>query len=116
MSVIFEDDYDNVVLATPVYYGILPGPVLSLISLFQVFRSNQNLYKMKEKKGALLLTAGGTGNTHCATPHINIFFKMIRALGYQEHAVYSLNTDTLPACEDETTEIELCKLAKWLEE
>jgi len=35
MSLIYNDDFDNVVLASPVYYMTLPGPVLSLMSRFQ---------------------------------------------------------------------------------
>ena len=35
MDVIYEDDFDNVVIATPVYYGTMPGAVLSLMSRMQ---------------------------------------------------------------------------------
>lgn len=115
MDTILADDFDNVILATPVYYGTLPGPVLSLMSRFQLFRSPKNSQKMHRKKGSLILTAGGTGNHHHAHPHINIFFKMVGAYGHEEHTVYSVNTDTIPASKDNNALEDISKLAKWLE-
>ena len=35
MDVIYGDDFDNVVIASPVYFSTLPGKMLSLISRMQ---------------------------------------------------------------------------------
>ena len=35
MQAIYADDFDNVVVATPIYYGTLPGSVLRLMSRLQ---------------------------------------------------------------------------------
>ena len=35
MDVIYGDDFDNVVIATPVYFGTMPGAMLSLLSRMQ---------------------------------------------------------------------------------
>ena len=66
MQVIYEDDFDNVVVASPVYYGTLPGSVLSLMSRLQPWHAatyfiNEPLVQ-RPKKAAAILTAGGKGN------------------------------------------------------
>ena len=66
MDIIYADDYDNVVLASPVYFMTLPGQVLNLMSRFQpqhaaMYFLNQPL-NLRPNKGALILTAGGKGN------------------------------------------------------
>lgn len=35
MQIIYDDDFDNIVIASPVYYGTLPGAVLSVMSRLQ---------------------------------------------------------------------------------
>lgn len=111
---IIEEHFDNVVLATPVYYGTVPGPVLSLMSRFQIYRSPLHTYPNETKKGGLILVAGGTGNADKAEPHMNILFKMLHAQGHFEHRVTSLNTDEIPAKEDQIAIASIPELAKWL--
>jgi len=120
MDIIYADDFDNVVLASPVYYMTLPGQVLSLMSRFQpqhaaMFFLNKPL-NLREKKAGLILTAGGKGNDHGAHHHIRGLFRMVNAKGYEEHTVKSVKTDTLPASEDTAAHAEIVKLAAWLEE
>lgn len=114
MNQIIEEHFDNIVLASPVYYGTLPGPVLSLMSRFQVYRSPLHTYPRKDKKGGLILVAGGTGNAKKAEHHINVLFKMLRAKGHFDHQATSLNTDELPACEDKSAVEQIKDLAAWL--
>ena len=118
MSIIYEDDFDNVVLASPVYFKSLPGPVLSLLSRFQpqhaaAFYLNNPL-GIKPKKAGLILTAGGKGNEAGANHHIFVMFKMLNAAGYEEHSAKSLHTDKLPARDDTAAMEEARKLALWL--
>ena len=120
MSLIYEDDYDNAVLATPVYFMSLPGPVLSLLSRFQpqhaaMFFLNKPL-NIKPKKAGLILTAGGKGNEAGADHHIFVMFKMLNATGFKEHFVKSLKTDTIPAKDDMAALEDARKLAIWLNE
>ena len=120
MGVIYADDFDNVVLASPVYYMCLPGPVLSLMSRFQpqhaaMYFLNTPL-NIKPKKAGLILTAGGKGNEAGANHHIFVMFKMLNAKGYEEHNAKSLNTDTIPAKDDRAALEDARKLAEWLNE
>jgi len=120
MSLIYSDDFDNVVLATPVYFCTLPGPVLGLMSRFQpqhaaTFFLN-NPIVLKPKKAGLILVAGGKGNEAEAAHHIRVFFKMLNASGHEAHTVLSGRTDHLPAIQDQAALRGVQHLARWLEE
>lgn len=120
MDLIYADDFDAVVLASPVYYMTLPGQVLSLMSRFQpqhaaTFFLNKPL-QLRKKKAGLILTAGGKGNEEGAMHHIRVMFRMLNAHGFEEHTVKSVKTDFLPAAEDSAALQGVRELAKWLEE
>lgn len=118
MDIIYEDDFDNVVIASPVYYGTLPGSVLSLMSRMQPWHVAAHFLKeplnQRPKKSGAILTAGGKGNAEKAKIHLNCFFRMLNARGYEDHLVCSGNTDTLPAGQDETARQKVRQLARWL--
>ena len=119
MRIIYDDDFDNVVLATPVYYMTLPGQVLSLMSRFQpqhaaMFFLNKPL-NLRPKKGGLILTAGGKGNEAGAEHHIRVMFRSLNATGFEEHTVKSVKTDILPAAQDEAALAGVRDMARWLE-
>lgn len=120
MQTIYDDDFDCVVLASPVYYGTLPGQVLSLMSRLQPWHAAMFFIKkplpLREKKAAVILTAGGKGNQDKAFHHIRALFRMLNAKGYEEHWVCSPDTDTVPAQEDEAALAGVAKLADWLNE
>ena len=118
MQVIYEDDFDNVVVASPVYYGTLPGSVLSLMSRLQPWHAatyfiNEPLVQ-RPKKAAAILTAGGKGNHERAFNHLRALFRMLNAGGFEEHLVCSANTDTIPASDDPQALEQARALANWL--
>lgn len=120
MDIVYADDFDNVVLASPVYYSTLPGQVLSLMSRLQPWHAakfflNRPLVQHR-KKAAVILTAGGKGNQAQAFHHVRALFRMLNAVGYEEHWVCSPNTDTLPASQDERAMADVLALADWLNE
>lgn len=120
MDVIYGDDFDNVVVASPVYFSTLPGRMLSLISRMQPWHAATFFIKkplvQRRKKSAAILTAGGKGNQEGAYHHLRAFFRMLNAHGFREHIVCSPNTDTLPAGEDEAALAGVRELARWLNE
>lgn len=120
MQVIYDDDFDNIVIASPVYFGTMPGQLLSLMSRLQPWHAMVYFLGQKPekrpKKAAAILTAGGKHNEEKAYHHLNAFFKMVNAHGFQEHIVCSVDTDTIPAAEDEQALEGVRKLAAWLEE
>ena len=118
MDVIYEDDFDNVVIASPVYYGTLPGSVLSLMSRMQPWHVATHFLKkplaQRPKKAAAILTAGGKGNAEKAHMHLNAFFRMLNARGFREHTACSADTDTIPADRDEAAKQQVAAIARWL--
>ena len=118
IQVIYDDDFDNIVVASPVYYGTLPGSVLSLMSRLQPWHAATFFLKkpldQKPKRSAAILTAGGKGNEERAHHHLRALFRMVNASGFEEHIAYSPNTDTIPASEDEGAKTEVLRIARWL--
>ncbi len=120
MDMIYADDFDAVVLASPVWYMTLPGPMLSLMSRFQPqhaadFFLNKDL-GIRPKKAGLILTAGGAkGNWEGAMHHVKVFFRMMNAHGFEEHSAMSLKTDFVPASDDEKALADARAMAAWLE-
>jgi len=118
MDVIYEDDFDNVVIASAVYYGTLPGSVLSLMSRLQPWHVATHFLKkpltQRPKKAAAILTAGGKGNAEKAHMHLNAFFRMLNARGFQDHMACSPDTDTIPADRDEAARQQVIAIARWL--
>lgn len=120
MQIIYDDDFDNVVVASPVYYSTLPGQVLSLMSRLQPWHAAmffiQKPLELRPKKSAAILTAGGKGNQENARHHLSALFRMLGAEGFREHTVCSPKTDTFPAWEDEEALAGVRELAAWLNE
>ena len=120
MDIIYADDFDAVVLASPVWYMSLPGPLLSLMSRFQPQHAATFFLEkplgIRPKKGALILTAGGAkDNWEGAMHHVRVFFRMMNAHGWEEHRAMSLKTDFTPAAGDEKALADARALASWLE-
>jgi multimeric flavodoxin WrbA len=87
MQIIYDDDFDNIVIASPVYYSTLPGSVLSLMSRLQPWHAAtffiKEPLKQRPKKSAAILTAGGKGNEANAQHHLSAFFKQVNATGLE---------------------------------
>ena len=118
MQAIYDDDFDNVVVASPVYYGTLPGQVLSLMSRLQPWHAATFFLKaplsQRPKKSAAILTAGGKGNQERSFHHLRAMFRMLNARGFEDHVACSPNTDTIPASEDENAKQQVRAIAAWL--
>ena len=118
MDVIYEDAFDNIVIASPIYFGTLPGEVLSVMSRLQPWHAasyflNQPLV-LRQKKAAAILTGGAKGNLSMAQHHLRAFFRMVNAQGYEDHTATSLQTDTVPAWEDREAVEAVRALTQWL--
>ncbi|MBQ6823053.1 MAG: flavodoxin family protein [Clostridia bacterium] len=90
---------DRVLIASPVWMGSLPAPLLALGSRLQWrWYARESL---PPKKGAILLAAGGSGDVSGARRSAEL---MLRLMGVKGRIPFagSLATDTLPAAEDET--------------
>lgn len=92
------DDYDNIIVATLLYYNQPTGVLMSMMSRTQVFFNNGK--KLKSKKGYIIVVGGGDSvvNSNDAEKTIRI---MLRGLNVKvEGYVRCLHTSTVKACDD----------------
>lgn len=109
---------DIVVLASPMHYSTLSGPLLSLASRFQTYFSSgrfrgQHALPPKRRVGLLLLSGGAEGSVpeHAIAAAGDIFRTLRIPL---VRSVWSLGTDVRAASEDAHTLAELRHLADGL--
>ncbi|MDR0446814.1 MAG: flavodoxin family protein [Oscillospiraceae bacterium] len=104
MRTIYADDYDRVVIASPVYYGSLTPPVIALASRLQIYHSAKHFRGEpiipRPKRGGVLLAGGGKGNPAEARRLSRVMLRILGAELREEDVVVSLNTDTLAAGDD----------------
>ncbi|GAA0179182.1 flavodoxin family protein [Clostridium sediminicola] len=69
---------DNIVIASPVYFGGFPAPLKTIIDRFQIYwsykYSQKKSYKFKKKRGILLL--------NCGAPLEDMFIGMEKSFDY----------------------------------
>lgn len=118
MQAIYRDiaEADCIVIASPVYFSCLTGPLLSLMSRLQVFYTARRFLGVRliegEKVGAILLAGGGDGSPARAEDTALGLLRCMRA----KHigSVITHKTDTRPAAEDTVLLDAVRKLAKKL--
>ncbi len=119
MDAVYADDYDAVLVAAPVYFGDLPGPLLNVLSRLQAYYMARLALKspipLRPKRGALILTGGGHGRPEGALKHASQLLRALNAADFETHTVLSLRTDELPAAEDEAALAAARTLAGWLD-
>ena len=120
MDIIYADDFDNVVIATPVWFGTMPGPMLEILSRFQPQHAAMFFLDIPRgispKKAGLILTAGSKKNEQNSMHHIRCLFSMLNARGYEGYEVITNNTDEVPASEDEAALAAARRLGEYLNE
>lgn len=101
MKMIYTDDFDNVVIASPLYMSNLTPPLLGLASRFQAYycakRFLNDAFLLRKKKAALILAGGGDGGPAEAIRISQWIFKNLNAIGFEKNMVFTLKTDTIPA-------------------
>lgn len=94
---------DNIVIASPIYYSNLTGPLLSVLSRLQIGHyarlRGEAGFRNRSRRGGILLSGGGLGGPEEA---ISMARRLLRLMGCAEIAdpVMSLRTDELPALRD----------------
>ncbi len=99
------DDYDLVILSSPLYYNQPTGSLLMLISRFQLlFNTKKNL---KEKLGGIILVGGGDTIVNSADAEKTMRI-ILRGLNINKFAyIRSLHTSSIPACQDKSIDIQI---------
>lgn len=115
MNYIYSDEYDNVVIASPIYMSNLTGPLVCLASRFQAYYAANRFLKMKRelrlKKAALILVGGGDGRPDQAIKLAKWMFENMNANYHAEDTLLSLNTDRIPADKDSASIEKVMKIA-----
>ena len=118
MQLIYADDFDNVVIASPLYISNLTPPLVSLASRFQAYycakRFLKDEFTLKEKKAALILVGGGDGSPKPAIDLSSWIFRNLNAADFENHMVLSLKTDNIPASEDKEAIKQVKEIALYL--
>lgn len=97
------EESDCIVMASPLYYSELTGPLLSLLSRLQVYYCTRKFQEIslieKPKIGGILLAGGGDGGPEQAVKTAKM---LLRSMGAAQIAdpVMSLHTNEVPARDD----------------
>ncbi|MDR2421606.1 MAG: flavodoxin family protein [Oscillospiraceae bacterium] len=101
MRAVYADDFDRLVVASPVYYGSLTPPVMALASRLQIHHAAKHFLgapiELRPKRGAVLLAGGGKGIPAEARRLSRVILRILGAELPEENVASSLNTDELPA-------------------
>jgi len=110
-------DCDCVVIASPVYYSLPTAPLLAVMSRLQTWfcasRFRRDPVQIRPKRGGIILSGGGSGS---ADPAIDTCRRLLRVMRAREQGpmVLSLNTDHVPAAQDESALAQARALAAFL--
>ena len=110
------DSFDNILIASPVYFSTLTPPLLSVASRLQLIYTSRRFRGKKlitrRKKGGVILTGGGEGSL---SPAWETARSMLRVMGAKEifPLVSSHHTDSFPAREDTEALKQAEKLAEF---
>jgi len=106
MDKIYKDDYDIIIIASPVYMQHLTPPMFSILTRLNMIWCNGHFinkkHDFKPKQGILVLTGGGEGNPKPAIEMAKNIFRYVNAnFDIEKNYIYSLNTNNIPAKDDE---------------
>jgi multimeric flavodoxin WrbA len=105
MCMIYEDDFDNIIIASPLYMSSFTPPLMGIASRFQSYycakRFLKDEFNPKKKNAALIIVGGGEGGPEAAIKLSAWIFKKLNAVLHEEHIALSLKTDDIPSGQDE---------------
>lgn len=108
---------DAIVIASPIWFGSLPGPFLAIMSRLQLYFSGRIFRKEGAafwgKKGAIMLAGGGSGGEEGAFRTAEILLREMGAEGAIER-VFAAETDRVALKYDMDLSKEIEKLVKSL--
>lgn len=107
MSIILKDDYDVVLIASPIYISFVTPPLFSIYTRLNFLWCNKHFLNVtkefKKKKGILVFVGGGDGSPNNAIEISMSTFKKLNAeFDLEKDYIHSLNTNTVSAKDDET--------------
>lgn len=113
----YVEECDNFVIASPIWFSELSGPLLNLASRMQTYFAarffRKESSKLKHKNGVLMLAGAEPGTEKKAVSTAHTIFKHVNALPCVA-SIFSLKTDNVPASQDSTALSEIHELAAHL--
>ena len=101
----FLEGCDTVVLASPIWFSSLSGPLLNLTSRLQTLFAASYFRKetkpTKKKNGVIILAGAEKGTETTPTQTALTIMKLMNVDRQEIHTIYSLDTDHTPAKKDE---------------
>ena len=100
----YFESCDNIVVASPVWFSSLSGPTLDLASRFQTYfagRFFRGEKRKADKNGVLILAGAEKGTEEMPEKAALVIMKAMSVRRPITASVYSMNTDKLPAAEDQ---------------
>ena len=120
---ITQDDYDLILIASPIYQSNLPGPMLNIVNRFNFLYNNKHgleiSHKFKNKQAALILVGGGgackflqgTSNEDLAIKQSKYIFNKINAELKSENIILCLNTNQTQIRDNEEIKLKIKEMA-----
>jgi len=101
----FLEVCDNVVLASPVWFSSLSGPLLNMVSRVQTIWAACFFQKinspLEEKKGVIIIVGAQAGTEIIPTQTAVSLMKYMNVHRPSVSKIYSLDTNNLPAAKDD---------------
>ena len=103
---------DNIVIASPIWFSSISGPLLNLASRVQslfaagYFQKKQIL--LKEKKGVIIIVGAQPETIDIPTQTVLAIMRYLNVHRPSVQKIYSVDTNNLPACEDKAA-LEQCR-------
>ncbi len=99
----YLEECDNIVIASPIWFSELSGPLLNVASRVQMYYASKRFRGIdkifKKKNGVLMLAGAEKGTEEKASTTAHTIFKFLNALPCVSN-VFSLDTDNVPAADD----------------
>lgn len=113
----YIEECDNVVLASPIWYSSLSGPLLNIASRLQTIYAGRRFRHERiepTKNGVLILVGGEKGTEMNPEKNALTIMKNMYVRRPIVATIYSLDTDNIPAKEDKIAIREVGEAAKAL--
>jgi len=123
---ITQDDYDLILIASPIYQSNLPGPMLNIVNRFNFLYNNKQVlgisHQFESKQAGLILVGGGgackflqgTSNEDLAIKQSKYIFNKINAELKSENIILCLNTNQTQTKDNEEIKLKIKEMANRL--
>lgn len=100
----YIEECDNVVMASPIWFSSLSGPILNLASRIQMIYASNYLRKVpisiKKKNGVIIIVGAEPGTEVIPTQNALTIMKFMNVYRQGVEKIYSLDTNNVPAEKD----------------